>query len=73
MMAGGAHAPNDSVPPHEASNLLMVDVGAHTTLISNRQQFLISHFSFLILPHLFFKFTISTSPLISSVARMTSS
>ena len=33
MMAGGAHAPNDSVwttsgrPPHEASNLLMVDAG----------------------------------------------
>ena len=28
MMAGGAHAPNDSVPPHEASNLLVVDAGA---------------------------------------------
>ena len=27
MMAGGAHAPNDAVPPHEASNLLMVDAG----------------------------------------------
>ena len=31
MMAGGAHAPNDSVPPHEASNLLMVTQAVERT------------------------------------------